>query len=54
MRAVLARSLEEAQEDPWQRTLYLRAEALRTAQVMSDEAQAWRELIAVQDAGLPA
>lgn len=40
--------------DPWQRTLYLRAAALQAAHVMSDEAQSWRDLIAVQDSGLPA
>lgn len=39
---------------PWQRTVYLRAAALRAAYVMSDEAQAWRDLIAVQDSELPA
>ncbi|MGJ7917753.1 hypothetical protein ACI48D_20025 [Massilia sp. LXY-6] len=39
---------------PWQRTMYLRAAALQAAYVMSDEAQAWRELIAVQDSELPA
>lgn len=40
--------------DTWQRTLYLRAAALQAAHVMSDEVQAWRDLIAVQDSGLPA
>ena len=54
MSAVVARSLETPQADAWQQTLYLRAAALRTAHVMSDEAQAWRELIAAQDTGLPA
>jgi hypothetical protein len=54
IRAVIDEYLDVPHANPWQQTLYLRAAALRAAQIMSEEAQSWRDLIAQQDTELPA